>query len=233
VTQHLRNYVTPRVGNYVTRSARKLRNFMTAHNSELQHKAPLSVVERHAHPSRTGTPWPFKSAAACPRPSTINAGPSTRSPAPCSQPMSEAISRKAETSAWSEAHNDTAAHEVNCGASPELRRGRRPARTSHFQSIAEQPLQVMLGVTLRVSGNGSNVLTHRSHGLRDLPLLTRSAMIQIAASLRYFRLIRTLATFYRCTDIVQRSLARLRDRLMASSCASTATDGKGKNDSNY
>ena len=33
MTQHLRNYVTPRVGNYVTRSARKLRNFMTAHNN--------------------------------------------------------------------------------------------------------------------------------------------------------------------------------------------------------
>ena len=31
MTQHLRNSVTPRVGNYVTRSARKLRNFMTAH----------------------------------------------------------------------------------------------------------------------------------------------------------------------------------------------------------
>ena len=35
VTQHLRNSVTPRVGNYVTRSARKLRNFMTAHSSKL------------------------------------------------------------------------------------------------------------------------------------------------------------------------------------------------------
>ena len=45
MTQHLRNSVTPRVGNYVTRSARKLRNFMTAH-SDLEHHSVLMLAWR-------------------------------------------------------------------------------------------------------------------------------------------------------------------------------------------